>query len=57
MRAIPLAIAVSADTAFNRAVLDHELQMLEVRSILQLDRGRMSVVPESEHRARHARRR
>lgn len=42
--ALPIRVAASAEYAFNRAVLDHELQTFEVRGIVDLSRGRLSLV-------------
>jgi hypothetical protein len=41
---VPLRIALSAEYTFNRAAFDHELQTLEIRSILDYVRGRLSLV-------------
>jgi hypothetical protein len=41
---VPVRAAVSAEYTFNRAVFNHELQTLEVRSILDYARGRFSLV-------------
>jgi len=41
---VPLGIAVSAEYAFNRSALDRELQTLELRSILDYQRGKLSLI-------------
>jgi hypothetical protein len=42
--AVPVRVGMSAEYAFNRAVFNGELQTLEFRSILDLVRGRLTVV-------------
>ena len=42
--ALPVRVAASAEYAFNRAVFDHELQTVEVRGIVDLERGRLLLV-------------
>ena len=41
---VPLRAAVSAEYTFNRAAFDHELQTLELRSIFDYARGRLTLV-------------
>jgi hypothetical protein len=41
---LPLRLAASAEYAFNRAVLDHELQTFELRGIVDLELGRLWLV-------------
>jgi hypothetical protein len=40
---VPLRVAVSAEYAFNRPAFDHEMQTLELRSIVDYERGRLAV--------------
>ena len=42
--ALPVRVAASAEYAFNRAMLDHELQTFEMRGIVDVERGRLSLV-------------
>lgn len=42
--AVPIRFAVSAEYAFNAAAFDGELQTLEVKPILDFERGRLSLV-------------
>jgi hypothetical protein len=44
LSALPLRFAVSTEYAFNRTAFDHERQTLEVRSILDYSRGRLTLV-------------
>jgi hypothetical protein len=41
---VPLRLAVSAEYIFNRAAFDQELQALELRTIVEYTRGRLSLI-------------